>query len=99
MCQQISNIELFEIIKKQWADRKDISLLLGKCSDGKATEIKKAITEEILKKGKKIHHSNLLPMKNVISYLGIDENRIIKYAKAEAEIKQKATAATVTQKN
>lgn len=93
--EQVSNIELFKIISKQWADSKDICILAC-CKETKASKIKKEITQQIIKEGKSIYNSRYVPMARVIKYLGIDEKRIIRNAKAEMEILKKDTAATVS---
>lgn len=97
MCKQATNMELLEIIKKQWADRSDIMTLAG-CCESKASDLKKQIADSIRASGKRLHNSNLLPMQSVIKALEIDEKRIIKYAKVEQEmmLKEKAAAGTAT---
>lgn len=98
MCKQATNLQMFDVIKKQWADRNDI-MILASCSEAKASELKKEMTENILKSGKRIHDIRFLPMKTVIDFLEIDEKRIIRNAKIEHEmmLKEKAAAATATQ--
>lgn len=98
MCKQATNMELLEIIKKQWADRNDI-MKLASCCESKASDLKKQIADSIMASGKRLHNSNLLPMQSVIKVLEIDEKRIVKYAKVEQEmiLKEKAAAATATQ--
>ena len=83
--EQVSNIELFKIISKQWADSKDICILAC-CKETKASKIKKEIATQILHEGKAIPNSRVIPMARLIKYLGIDEKRIIRNAKLEAEI-------------
>lgn len=83
--EQVSNIELFKIISKQWADSKDICILAC-CKETKARKIKKEIATQILNEGKAIPNSRVIPMSRLIKYLGIDEKRIVKNAKLEAEI-------------
>lgn len=83
--EQLSNIELFKIISNQWADSKDICVL-SCCKETKASEIKKEIATQIAKEGKAIPNSRVIPMSRLIKYLGIDEKRIVKNAKLEAEI-------------
>ena len=92
---QLSNIELFKIIKKQWASNNDICKLLC-CKETKASKIKREIVAQIIKDGKTIYDCRYVPMARVVSYLGIDEKRIIRNAKAELEILKKDTAATVS---
>lgn len=85
MCKQASNLQMFDVIKKQWADRNDI-MILASCSEAKASRLKKEMTEEILKSGKSLHNSRYLPMEVVIDFLGVDEKRIIRNAKIEHEM-------------
>lgn len=83
--EQVSNIELFKIISKQWADSKDICILAC-CKETKASKTKKEIATQILNEGKAIPNSRVIPMSRLIKYLGIDEKRIVRNAKLEAEI-------------
>lgn len=83
--EQLRNIELFKIISKQWATTKDICALAC-CKETKASEIKKEIAFQIKSEGKAIPNSRVIPMSRLIKYLGIDEKRIVKNAKLEAEI-------------
>lgn len=98
MCKQATNLQMFDVIKKQWADLNDIMVLAG-CKTTKASEIKKAIQLEIFKSGKRLPNQNYIPIQDLIKYLGVDERRIIKYAKIEHEmmLKEKAAAGTATQ--
>ena len=82
----MNNQELFKIIKKPWADTKDIMALAG-CTRQGASKIRNALYGEAQDEGKKIPTARkLVSMKRLVKYLGIDENRIIKYAKAEKEV-------------
>lgn len=83
--EQLSNIELFKIISQQWVTTKDICVLAC-CKETKASAIKKEIATQILHEGKAIPNSRVIPMSRVIKYLNIDEKRIVKNAKLEAEI-------------
>lgn len=83
--EQVSNIELFKIISKQWADSKDICVLAC-CKETKASAIKKEIASQILREGKAIPNNRVIPMSRLVKYLGIDEKRIVRNAKLEAEI-------------
>lgn len=83
--EQVSNIELFKIISKPWADSKDICILAC-CKETKASKIKKEIATQILHEGKAIPNSRVIPMSRLVKYLGIDEKRIVRNAKLEAEI-------------
>ena len=56
------------------------------CKETKASAIKKEIATQILHEGKAIPNSRVIPMARLIKYLGIDEKRIVKNAKLEAEI-------------
>lgn len=85
MCKQASNLQMFDVIKKQWADRNDI-MILANCSEAKAYRLKKEMTEKVLKSGKRLHDSRYLPMEVVIDFLGVDEKRIIRNAKIEHEM-------------
>ena len=78
MCKQATNLQMFDVIKKQWADLNDIMVLAG-CKTTKASEIKKAIQLEIFKSGKRLPNQNYIPIQDLIKYLGVDERRIIKY--------------------
>ena len=82
---QATNIELFKIVSKQWATTKDICALAC-CKETKASAIKKEIATQILNEGKAIPNSRVIPMSRLIKYLGIDEKRIVRNAKLEAEI-------------
>ena len=97
MCKQVTNLQMFDVIKKQWADRNDI-MILASCSEAKASRLKKEMTDIVLKSGKSLHNSRYLPMKVVIDFLEIDEKRIIKNARIEHEmiLKEKAAAGTAT---
>lgn len=94
----MNNLELFEIIKKPWAGTKEIIKLSGCSTRHSAGQIRNAIYEETKDKGMKIPGTNkVVSMKSLIKYLGIDENRIIRFAKAEAEmasIQKKSSAPT-----
>lgn len=83
--EQLSNIELFKIISQQWATTKDICVLAC-CKETKASAIKKEIATQILNEGKAIPNSRVIPMSRLIKYLGIDEKRVVRNAKLEAEI-------------
>lgn len=83
--EQLSNIEMFKIISQQWATTKDICVLAC-CKETKASAIKKEIATQILHEGKAIPNSRVIPMSRLIKYLSIDEKRIVRNAKLEAEI-------------
>ncbi|WP_050638448.1 hypothetical protein [Candidatus Stoquefichus sp. SB1] len=87
MRKQFSNLELLEVIKKQWADTKDIQILSG-CTRSNASIIMDKLREEIEEAGKKIPGYRVVSMKRLIKHLNIDENRIVKYAKIEFEMRK-----------
>ena len=93
MCES-SNLMKLKVISKQWAGVQDI-MILADCCEGKACKIRREIEQEIREEGKKLPKDKVVPMTRVIKKLWINEERIIKYAKIEAEMK-KATAGTVT---
>lgn len=87
-----TNIEILEVIAKPWAKNKDIEIILN-CSKTKANEIRQEIEKEIISEGKKLPPIGCyIPMKRVIDFLELDEKRIIKLAKVEAEINRREPA-------
>lgn len=81
-----TNIEILEVIAKPWAKNKDIEIILN-CSKTKANEIRQEIEKQIIAEGKKLPPIGCyIPMRRVIEFLELDEKRIIKLAKVEAEI-------------
>ncbi len=84
---QMENVELLMIIKKNWATNSDIAKLAG-CGATKAVKLKKEIIDYLLSKGKRLYNVDTLPMGEVIKYLAIDEKRIISNAKLELELKK-----------
>ena len=81
-----TNIEILEIIAKPWATNKDIEIILS-CSKSKANNVRQNIEKQIIAEGKKLPPIGCyIPMKRLIEFLDLDEKRIIKLAKVEAEI-------------
>lgn len=81
-----TNIEILEIIAKPWATNKDIEVIL-RCSKSKANNVRQNIEKQIIAEGKKLPPIGCyIPMKRVVDFLELDEKRIIKLAKVEAEI-------------
>lgn len=91
----MTNLEMFQLVSQLWCDNQNLMKLAG-CKKSKMAEIKKDIRIAITKKGHKLPPDiRILPMGEVIEFLGIDVDRIIKNAQVEAQI-EKATAVTVT---
>lgn len=96
MC--ISNLEMLQILAKPWARSKDIELL-NNCGSSKAKEIRKKIEEKITESGKLLPMDAVVPMEMVVKELHINEKRIERYARLEAEgLIKKVPAGTGTQK-
>lgn len=85
----MNNLEILEIIKKNWATSEDIQKL-SDCGINKSQEIRRNIEQQIVEEGKKLPPiSNQVPMQDVVKYLGLNESRIIKFAKVEKELEIK----------
>ena len=86
MCEPSSNLMKLKVISKQWAGVQDI-MILADCGEAKASKIRKEIEQDIRDEGKKLPKDKVVPMARVVKKLWINEERIIKYAKIEAEMK------------
>jgi hypothetical protein len=86
MIEPSSNLMKLKVISKQWAGVQDI-MTLADCCESKASKLRKEIEHDIRQEGKKLPKDKVVPMARVIKRLGINEERIIKYAKIEAEMK------------
>lgn len=82
---EVSNIEKFKIISKQWANIKDVMALSG-FKRTKSHEILKEIQTQIAREGKKNIARGIIPMKRLLDYLGIDKEEIFQAAKQEKEL-------------
>ena len=72
MTQNYVENEIYQkILSQQWANNKDISVLLG-CGKTKASQIRREVEKEILKKGKKIPPNHKVPMALVCELYGIE---------------------------
>ncbi len=95
----ISNVEMLEILAKPWARIKDIELLAD-CKETKACKIKKQIENKIRQSGKLLPMDKVVPMEMVVKELQINEKRIERYARLEAEgLLKKADLAESTSNN
>lgn len=73
--------DLYKIISNPWASVNEIRKI-AKCSKNTATNIRKAIEEQIVSSGKTLLNTKTkyVPTKHVLEYLDIDENYITKKA-------------------
>lgn len=62
--------ETLELISKQWCNLEEL-MMLGEFGRNSALKIKREIKEKLTKQGYKIP-KHLIPMKEVVNYLGID---------------------------
>lgn len=83
-------IETVEILNHTWATTNDIKTLAN-CGINQAHKIRQEIEKEIKEKGKRILDTKprVIPMKDVIDYLQINEDYIRKGAIKELELNQK----------
>lgn len=73
--------ETLDLISKQWATTNDIKKLAN-IGNTKALNIKHLIQNKIIESNKMLPNSRLIPMKDVVDYLGID----IEYLKSIQKI-------------
>lgn len=86
MADTSSNLMKLRTLSKQWAGVQDI-MILADCGENKASKIRREIEQEILAEGKTLPRDKVVPMARAVKWLGLNEDRIIKYAKIEAEMK------------
>lgn len=77
----MTNLEMLEIISKQFATVEDIQKLCG------ISKEKAYATMKDIYKGP-CERYRTVPMHDVVKYFRINENRIIKYAKLEKELEK-----------
>lgn len=84
----MTNIELFNLISKPWANVNDI-MKIASCGRDSSILIRNDIRNHIIKSGKKLPISKIIivPMKSVIEYLDIDIEYVSTMAKNEKLIK------------
>lgn len=85
--EEMTYLELYQIISKPWASIKEIGLIAN-CGRDSAIKIRNMIEEEIIKDGKQLHHGKtiVVPTKKVIEYLGLDLDYIINMANTEINL-------------
>lgn len=80
--------ELFNIVSKPWANVNDIKYIAS-CGRDNASSIRDSIINKLIKNG--IHIPNtknkIVPMENVIEYLGLDVDYISLMAQKEKSLK------------
>lgn len=83
----MSYLELYKIISKPWASIEEIRQIAN-CGRDSAIKIRNSIEEEINKTGKVLPTGKtiVVPMKNVVDYLGLDLNYIIDMANTELNL-------------
>ena len=83
----MSYLELYKIISKPWASIEEIRKIAN-CGRDSAIKIRTNIEKEINKTGKVLPTGKtiVVPMKNVIDYLGLDLNYIIDMANTELNL-------------
>lgn len=77
----INAIETLELIKKTWADKKDI-MKLACCGDTKAKKIKQDLVDELEQDGYKLP-SGKVPMDRLVQYLKINITYLKKVSKEQ----------------
>lgn len=83
----MSYLELYKIISKPWASIEEIRKI-ARCGRDSAIKIRNNIEKEINKTGKVLPTGKtiVVPMKNVVDYLGLDLNYIIDMANTELNL-------------
>lgn len=83
----MSNIELFRILSKQWANVNDIKKIAS-CGRDNATYIRNQIVADIKEKGLNLPlcREKLVPMTYVIKYFNLDIDYISNMAKIEKNL-------------
>lgn len=83
----MTNIEIFSIISKSWANVNDIKILAS-CGRDKASQIRDNIIDNINSSGKflPISKKKIVPMSSVIDYLNLDINYILSMAEKEKQL-------------
>jgi len=83
----MSYLELYKIISKPWASIEEIRKIAN-CGRDSAIKIRNNIESEINKSGKILPTGKtiVVPMKNVVDYLGLDLNYIIEMASTELNL-------------
>lgn len=83
----MSYLELYKIISKPWASIDEIRKIAN-CGRDSAIKIRNNIEKEINKTGKVLPTGKtiVVPMKNVVDYLGLDLNYIIDMANTELNL-------------
>ena len=77
----INATETLELIKKTWADKKDI-MRLACCGDIKAKKIKQDLVDELEKDGYRLP-SGKVPMDRLVQYLRINITYLKKVSKEQ----------------
>ena len=87
----MSYLELYQLISKQWASVKEISLIAN-CGRDSAIKIRNMIEQEIIKDGKRlpIGKTIVVPTKKVIEFLGLDLDYIVSMANTEVSLNNRA---------
>lgn len=83
----MSYLELSKIILKPWASIEEIKKIAN-CGRDSAIKIRNDIEKQINKSGKVLPTGKtiVVPMKNVVDYLGLDEQYIINMANTELNL-------------
>ena len=81
------NLEMMNLLSKQWADVNDIKKI-ALCGRDKASIIRDNIRDKIIKKGMRLPETKtkLVPMKYVIDYFSIDLDYVSKMAENEKKL-------------
>ena len=82
---EVTSIQKFRIINKQWAKAEDVCKLTG-CSKSKAYKIINEIHKQILEDGKIPVAAGVASMERVVKYLDISKDEIYKAAIREKEL-------------
>lgn len=84
----MSYLELYKIISKPWASIEEIKKIAN-CGRDSAIKIRNSIEDKINKNGKVLPTGKtiVVPMKDVIAYLGLDLSYIINMANTELNLK------------
>lgn len=82
---EVSNIEKFKIVNKQWAKAHDVIALVG-CGKTKAYQIIDEVLMQEIEAGYRMVQRATVPMTELIAYLNIDKNAIYQAALQEKEL-------------
>lgn len=88
----MSYLDLFKIVSKPWASINEIRVIAN-CGRDSAIKIRNEIENKLQKEGKILPTGKtiVVPMKNVIDFLGLDMNYIIDMATKEVNMIKNGT--------